>query len=358
MHHRTVVLAILITAAAAAPAGGGRQAPVRWGPVVLRQAPSWYGSAAARALADAVVRHQSPQGGWPKNTDLAVPPGARPDVGLANTIDNGATVTPLRLLALVITASGDQQHRESFERGLRYVLGAQSPSGGWPQFFPLRPGYYSHITYNDVALGQPPYAFVAPPLRARAWPAIERGTSVILRTQIRQGSRLTGWCAQHDETTLAPAWARNYEPPSLSGHESVGIVRFLMSIERPSTEVVAAVDGAVAWLEAVALHGLRVEEFTDSQGRADRRAVSDPAAGRLWARFYELETNRPIFIGRDRVIRYDHAEIEQERRSGYAYYGTWPERLLTTEYPNWREERVERRVAGLHRAPGCRSGVS
>ena len=44
--------------------------------------------------------------------------------------------------------------------------------------------------------------------------------------------RRTVWCAQHDETTLRPAGARTYEHASLSGYESVGIVRFLMGIER------------------------------------------------------------------------------------------------------------------------------
>ena len=48
---------------------------VRWGPAVLRQKPEWYASAEARAIADNVIRWQSPHGGWPKNTDLAaVPP--------------------------------------------------------------------------------------------------------------------------------------------------------------------------------------------------------------------------------------------------------------------------------------------
>jgi len=59
--------------------------------------------------------------------------------------------------------------------------------------------------------------------------------------------------------TLAPAWARNYEPPSLSGDESVGVVRFLMGIERPSPEVTAAIEGAITWFKAMPIHGLRVD---------------------------------------------------------------------------------------------------
>ena len=327
--------------------------PIRWGAEMFRQEPAWYASADARAMADSVLLYQSPQGGWPKNTDLAAPPRSPQDVPgphdeRANTIDNGATTTPMRLLARVAHATGDRRYQEAFLRGLRYLLAAQYPNGGWPQFYPLREGYYSRITYNDdamanvlgllrdIAAGAAPYTFVDPVLRAEAASAVERGTDIILRTQVREGGRLTAWCAQHDEKTLAPAWARNYEPPSLSGNETVGIVRFLMSIERPSPAVVASVEAAVAWLDAVALHGQRLETFTNAEGKRDRRAVADPTAGRLWARFYELRTNRPIFIGRDRVIRYSHDEIEWERRAGYAYYGTWPESLLADEYPKWR----------------------
>jgi PelA/Pel-15E family pectate lyase len=108
---------------------------------------------------------------------------------------------------------------------------------------------------------------------------------------------------------------------------------------------------AVAWLQSVALTGLRMEDFTDREGQPDRRVVEDASAGPLWARFYELETNRPIFLGRDRVVRYRLSEIERERRAGYAYYGQWPAPLLATEYPAWRK-------AGKADAPSLSSNGS
>ena len=225
-------------------------------------------------------------------------------------------------------------------RGLDYLLASQYPNGGFPQFFPLREGYYSRITFNDNAMinvltvlrdaaaGRAPYTFVDEARRIKARAAVERGLDIILRTQVKQDGRLTAWCAQHDEKTLAPAWGRAYEPPSLSGSESAGIVRFLMAIERPTPAVTAAIDGAVAWFRGVAIRGVRVEEFTGPDGRKDRRVVADASAPLLWARFYELGTNRPIFLGRDSVVRYAFGEIEAERRNGYAYYGTWPAALL------------------------------
>jgi len=334
----------------------GPAATVRWGADVLRQELEWYASAAARALADSVIQYQSLDGGWPKNTDLGTPPlPARSGAGVsadlsASTIDNNGTTMPMQFLALVAHATGEARYPASFLRGFDYLLAAEYPSGGWPQFFPLRAGYYSRITYNDNAMvnvltvlraaaaGTPPYSFVDEARRARARAAVARGLAIILRTQVRQGGKLTAWCAQHDEKTLAPAWARAYEPPSLSGSESVGIVRFLMEIERPTPEIVAAIDGAAAWLRSVAIPGLRLETFTGADGRRDRRVVPDPSAGLLWARFYELGTNRPIFLGRDSVVRYVLSEIEHERRNGYAYYGQWPASLLDRDFPRWREK--------------------
>jgi PelA/Pel-15E family pectate lyase len=67
--------------------------------------------------------------------------------------------------------------------------------------------------------------------------------------------------------------------------------------------------------------------------------IADPAAPPLWARFYEIGTNRPIYSGRDGVIRYRLDEIEYERRTGYAWVGDWPRTLVEREYPAWRARR-------------------
>jgi PelA/Pel-15E family pectate lyase len=147
------------------------------------------------------------------------------------------------------------------------------------------------------------------------------------------------WCAQHDEVTLAPAPARKYELVSLSGGESVGIVRFLMSIKDPSPAVVEAIESAIAWFEQTQLKGIKWVEKADASqpGGRDRVVVQDPEAGPIWARFYEIGSNRPVFVGRDSVVKYSVAEIEHERRVGYAWYVEEPAKLLKDEYPKWRD---------------------
>ncbi len=330
----------------------------------LDQEPVWYGSTDAVRIADNVLAYQDKSGGWPKNIDMArvlsradlnrirqeqAERGAKPD---NITIDNGATHTQMRYLARVYNHTGRPRFKESFLRGVDYLLEAQYDNGGWPQYYPIREGYYEQITFNDgamagvldllqdIATGHPDFTFMDEARRTDIELALTRGIDNILRTQVWQDGKRTAWCAQHDKNTLEPTWARAYEPPSLSGGETVGIVRFLMSIEAPSPEIINAVEGAVAWLEDVAIHGLRYDRFTDEKGQRDRRVVPDPDAPQLWARFYELDTHRPIFLGRDSVVRYALSEIEQERRSGYAYYGTWAADLLNNDYPEWKSKHI------------------
>ncbi len=298
----------------------------------------WYASAEALRIADLVLLYQRDTGGWPKNIDMAKPISGEDRVKLAaqkkdtdSTIDNGATFTQLSYLARVYTAQHLERHRESFLKGLDYLLKAQYPNGGWPQFYPDLSGYYKHITFNDnamigvmkllrdVAASKQPYQFVDEKRRASSAKAVEKGIDVILKTQVIVDGKRTVWCAQHDEVTLAPAPARKYEVVSLSGGESVEIVRFLMSIQDPSPAVVEAIESAVKWFEQ--------SQLKDREGKA------------IWARFYEIGTNRPIFVGRDGVVKYDVTQIEEERRNGYAWYKDDAAKLLKDDYPAWRKKR-------------------
>ncbi len=315
--------------------------PVRWD-AVLNQPAAWYGSSDARAIAGSVLAWQLDTGAWPKNIDMTVPPkpGEKP-AATESTIDNGATTTQIRYLGRVHRRTADDSYRRAILRGIEYLLAAQYPNGGWPQYFPVRKGYYSHITYNDDAMARTMMLLwdaadgkaELPPLdeglRARARAAVEKGIEVILKTQIRVdgppsrgrqmprsggAGKLTAWCQQHDEVTLEPRPARTFEPVALVSAESVGIVRVLMRVEKPEPRVVEAIESAIAWLRAVRIGG------------RDR-----------WARFYEIGTNRPIFAGRDAIVRYRVEEIEEERRQGYSWYGDYAATLINRDYPAWRK---------------------
>jgi len=116
-------------------------------------------------------------------------------------------------------------------------------------------------------------------------------------------------------------------------------VRFLMSIDHPDNRVIDTVESAIAWFNESKLTGIKWIERTDAAKPKgyDRVVIKDLNAGPLWARFYEIDTNRPIFVGRDSVVRYNVAEIEEERRNGYRWYVSDPAQLINVDYPAWRK---------------------
>jgi len=231
---------------------------------------------------------------------------------------------------------------------MNYIFISQYKNGGWPQYYPLRSGYYCRITYNDDAMVNilkfldeiisDNEEFTALQIskenKLKAQEAFKKGLDCIVKTQIIVDNKPTVWCAQHDEITLAPAKARSYELPSFSGSESVGITLLLMSIENPSEDIIAAVNGAVQWFESNKIEGIKLERETDKNGKKNRIVVEDASASPLWGRFHDLETSKPFFCSRDGIKKNSMAEISHERRNGYSWYTSSPERVLK-EYPEW-----------------------
>lgn len=315
---------------------------------------AFFQTAEARRIADNVLLYQQTTGGWPKNIympaelsneEQAKVIASQKDVN-ESTIDNGATSTEIRYLARTYLATHDEKYKDAVLRGIQYIFDAQYPNGGWPQFYPRPKGYYIHITYNDNAMvnimevlreiyeKQAPYSFVPDAVCEKARAAFNKGVECILKTQIRKDGKLTVWCAQHDRETLAPAKARAYELPSYSGQESDEIVLLLMSLKNPSPEVIASVQGAIEWFKSTKIEGLTKETFTNADGKKDYRMVPCENCPPLWARFYDLDTNRPFFCDRDGIKKDNLSEIGYERRNGYSWYNTSGAKVLK-KYEKW-----------------------
>jgi pectate lyase len=337
---------VCLAAAVPATAAGG---PRRY----LDKSNDWFAGDEAKRLADNILSYQSDLGGWPKNVDTTAAPFRGDRKELKPTFDNDATTDELRFLARAYQATKEERYREAVEKGIDYILQAQYPTGGWPQYAPPpERTYHRHITFNDNAMVRlmvflreaatsDVYAFVGADRRQQARRAFDRGVDCILACQIKVGDKLTAWCAQHDEKDYRPRPGRSYELVSLSGAESVEVVRLLMSLEDPSPEVVKAVEGAVAWFDLAKLSGIRVVVQDDDKSPTGKNkvVVKDPSAPPLWARFYDIDTNQPIFADRDGVAKHDLADIGYERRNGYAWLGYWPQKLLEQDYPAWKKRR-------------------
>lgn len=340
------------------PTAGKMNAP-------LDREPGWYASAEAARIAATILSFQTPSGGWSKNQDRRGPP-RLPGQRYANnaetmtvgtgsfdeprdrfwtfvgTLDNDATHSEIRFLARVNEQRADDACRAAILRGIGYLLMAQTPNGGWPQNYPLEGGFHDGITFNDdavaeaarllqdVADGAPGFAFVPEPLRRQARAAAVRAVELLLAAQVKVDGRLTIWPQQADALTLAPISARNYEPPGLASAESAGVLLFLMQQPHPTPAMKAAVEAGIAWLQAQAL---RDHAFTMTPD--GRQLISQPGAGPLWARVYDVATGRPVFGDWGKTIHDDVNEISKGRRNGYTWWGTWPQKALDA-YPRWR----------------------
>lgn len=327
---------------------------------VFKQKPLWYQTDEAARIGDQLLLHQKENGGFEKNVDMALMltkpereklAASKGDIS-ETTIDNRTTYPQVAYLGRLITASmlkasppaNLPKYKDAFNKGVDYLLASQYENGGFPQFFPLKKGYYSNITFNDdamvgvlrllrdIAEKKEDYKFVDEERRAKAEASVTKATALILKLQVEAGGKKTVWAAQYDENTLKPAPARVFEPVSLTSAESAGIVRFLMQ-EKPTPEITTAIEAAIAWFRKNQITGIRWE-----RKNGENVVIKDKTASPVWARFYMIETMKPIFIGRDAVIKYDVMQIEAERRNGYAWYVDGPFDLIEKDYPKWKSK--------------------
>lgn len=317
--------------------------------------------------ANNLLTWQMDNGGWTKNwPQIYTRPwdGKEPksewvkeDGTELGTIDNDATVNEIIFLAQVYQETKDEKYRDSIEKALQFLKNLQYPTGGFAQVYPARGNYSDYVTFNDNAMVN--VLDLLDQIAARDYPfdnglisdqqqqeikaSINSAIDYILKAQIKVDGKLTAWCAQHDPETYEPQQARAYEHPSISGSESIGVIRYLMS--RPQTEEIRqAVEAALEWFDESKLENTdyisadpNEEYFVEKQGAT------------TWYRFYDIKTNKGIFSGRDGVIKYDIKEIEKERRDGYRWGGNWGKKILdAAEKTGFYENKVFVQVSGAN----------
>ncbi len=238
--------------------------------IPLHREAAWYATPEARHIADVIVSFQTPAGGWSKNLDMAGSLRLRgqsytagdlskysgagdfdaprdPNWNYVGTLDNDATNTQLHFLALVSAATpgkAGEPYRASFLKGIRYLLAAQFPNGGWPQIGPLQavittPSSTTTTPPPSRRRRSPPSLKAAAPthLCPQTGAAARHALDCLLATQVVIDGKRTLW-AQHDALTLAPVAARNYEPAALATGESAALLLCLMQLPHPSPAVV------------------------------------------------------------------------------------------------------------------------
>lgn len=279
---------------------------------------------AARETAECLIRGQLQSGGWYVSIDFdpqarrkiayrADSPAGKSDK-LANrtTLDDNKTQSSVLFLMRLDAATEfkDAKLHEAAIYALDGLVKAQCPNGAWPQqfdgpcdpaAFPIvkasypetwsrtHPGdkYLSHYTFNDGNIGhvirlllEASRTYGESQYRAAA----EKAGDFIRLAQMPAPQ--PAWAQQYD-AAMHPAWARKFEPPSITGGESQDNILTLVELFRATGEkrFLEPVPAALAYLKNSQLEG-----------------------GKL-ARFYELQTNKPLYFTKQYELTYDDGDV-------------------------------------------------
>ncbi len=316
-------------------------------------------------IADNIILLQHNNGGWEENLDPSKI-FAQDEINQLNSdksknsgsFDNRNIFSQITYLMHVYEITKDTKYKNAAISGIDFAINNQYKNcGGWPHTIPATQSYHDKITIADevfsgnaqnlrnIAFGKFPFASFDKKVKSKTQIALNNADECILRLQIKQNGVLTGWAGQYDKDTLQPSMGRKFELPSIVSQESVEILRYLMNIETPSKEQILAIESGIAWLKNSAIKGQRLEtfklenkqEFQYHNVDFDRRIVKDENAPLLWARFYDLNDNSIVLANRDSIRVDSYDKINIERRTGYNWYGYWPQKLIDIDYPKWKK---------------------
>ncbi|MDX1391713.1 MAG: pectate lyase, partial [Rheinheimera sp.] len=271
--------------------------------------------------------------GWSKRTDMRIARqsgqqyGSEPDY--VPTFDNDATSTQLHWLADYYphaSASLQTKIAAAIERGVKLVLAAQYPNGGFPQSYPLRGGYHDAITLNDDALYQlmqllwqvaqtDKFAMLPAGLRRQAGEAYYRAVDWLLANQVMVKGKRTLWGAQHHPLTGEPVAARKYEQVALVSSESAKLLQLLLHTVPDYPGVAQSLKAGASWLRQHQISNK--DRHRDADGRL---SLVDSRGSVIWARFYDINTAQPVFFDRDGQVYTDVSALSLERQRGYGWY--------------------------------------
>lgn len=316
-------------------------------------------------IADNIILLQHENGGWEENYDPTkiftqdeINQFIQDKSKNSGSFDNRNIYSQITYLMNVYEITKDIKYKNAAINGINFTINNQYKNcGGWPHTLPATQSYHDKITIADevfsgnaqnlrnISTGKFPFSSIDKAIKANALSALNKADSCLLRLQIKQNGILTGWAGQYDKDSLQPSMGRKFELPSIVSQESVEILHYLMNIEKPNKEQIIAIESGIAWLKKSAIKGQRLETFKLENKQEfqyhnidfDRRIVKDENAPLLWARFYDLNDNSIILANRDsiRVDAYDKINIE--RRTGYNWYGYWPQKLIDIDYPKWKK---------------------
>lgn len=282
---------------------------------------------AAKAAGKSLIDCQLASGGWDSDFDFDTTQMKRyylwKDVRAGDkeagkrrhysTLDDNKTQSALLLLlelAHLPECKDDAELQEALQFGMDSLLGAQYPNGAWPQQFsgpadaalPVlkaaypadwprafpKEDYKGYYTLNDGNMMK----IVQLLLRAheltsseKYMTAAKKAGDFFILAQMPEPQPV--WAQQYN-FQMEPVWARKFEPPCVTGGESLDTMKtlHLLYVATGDEKYLKPMPAAFAWYEK--------SELPDG----------------TYARFYELRTNKPLFFVKDTYeLVYDDSNL-------------------------------------------------
>jgi hypothetical protein len=303
---------------------------------------AWYLDA-AKETAHALIYGQLESGGWrqtidfdPKGTMVGQYRNGRGKGRNHTSLDDNQTQAAILFMARTDYALDfkDAAIHESALFALDALLKAQFPNGGFPQGFtgpvaaqPVvkanypdpwprtwpNEHYWDYYTLNDNVAGTVSEALLVSFYLykdSRYRDALKRLGDFLILAQMPEPQ--PAWAQQYN-FAMQPAWARKFEPPAICGLESEDAIRTLLKISR--------LTGEIKYLQPIprALEYLKKCRLPD---------------GRM-ARYYELQTNRPLYMNRkdgNYFLTFDDTDLP----SHYGWKQPTEIDALEREYNDWK----------------------
>lgn len=257
---------------------------------------------AAKNAALALAWGQRKAGGWDHRVDVAHFDPALPNPEKKDgrcAMDDNISQGALTFLMEMDKVIDEEWLDESVELGLKFIMKSQFENGGWPQWYPLIGDYHDYYTFNDNTINDCMRVMLRAHTqygREEFLLSAQKGGDFIILSQIP--SPQSGWAQQYSHD-LKPAWARSFEPPGVCSAVTARNIHTLVDLYLYTKNVkyLTPIPAAIEWL------------------------MNSKTGDNEWARFYELETNTPVFGDRDGKIHYNYDEISEERKRGYGWKG-------------------------------------
>lgn len=285
----------------------------------------------ATAAAGSLMAGQLGSGGWTQVIHFAKPdpsqkvvqrlgkyrhPRAGQPVGDWNgsSLDDNQTQAALVFLMKLDSAlqRSDPAIHEAAEYGLQQLCKAQFANGGFPQVW-TKPApatsegqlrqkanypaddwrtakvknYWDYATLNDGLAGTVAEVLITAHETYNddaSLNALRRLGDFLLLAQMPDPQ--PAWAQQYNDN-MQPMWARKFEPPAITGSESQDVLETLLKIARHTKDkrYLVPIPRAIEYL--------RKSELPD---------------GKL-ARFYELKTNKPLYMDSKYQLTYDDSDV-------------------------------------------------